>query len=174
MITVVDKKYRYVSVFDPETGLSVRSNIYDVEGKDTGIEPFRGSFPELLDIGIMGYCVHGKKGLCLLSGVECYQDGFNITEKNMSLERFKRIIDQASGRTFQIALGGRGDPDMHEDIVEILYYARSKNVIPNFTTSGYGLKKELLPVIKECCGAVAVSWYRSDYTLKAIKINSDC
>lgn len=30
-------------------------------GKDTGRDPFLASFPELLDIGIMGRCEHGKK-----------------------------------------------------------------------------------------------------------------
>jgi len=170
MIVVADRKYKYVSVFDPETGFSIRSNVYDREGNDTGIDPFRASFPELLDIGVMGHCAHGQSGLCRRSGVECYQEGPVVAESNMPLDRFKKIIDECSGRTFQVALGGRGDPDMHEDFVEMLVYARAKGVVPNFTTSGYGLKKELLPAIKQCCGAVAVSWYRSEHTWRAIEM----
>jgi radical SAM protein with 4Fe4S-binding SPASM domain len=170
VITVVDRKYGFVSLFNPQTGLGVRSNVYDSSGNDTGKDPFMGSFPELLDIGIMGHCAHGKSGLCLQSGVECYQNGLGYEEPNMSLERFRRIIDQCRGRTFQVALGGRGDPDMHEDIVEILRYARENGVVPNFTTSGFGLKESLLPSVKEYCGAVAVSWYRHEYTHATIEL----
>lgn len=170
MIKLHDKQYRYFSLFNEEDGTGVRSNVYDENGKDAGEDPFMGSFPELLDVGIMGHCAHGKSGLCSKSGVQCYQNGIEISENNMPLRSFKRIIDECRGKTFQVALGGRGDPDMHEEIEEIMKYARENGVIPNFTTSGFGLKKELLPAIKEYCGAVAVSWYRSEYTLRAIEM----
>lgn len=170
MITVVDRKYHYVSILDPQTGFSLRTNIFDEKNEDTGKDPFQASFPELLDIGIMGHCEHGLSGLCIQSGVECYQNGLGMVEPNMTLENFKQIIDECQGRTLQVALGGRGDPDMHENFQEIIHYAKEHKVIPNFTTSGFGLRKELLTDIKECCGAVAVSWYRNDYTLKAIDL----
>jgi radical SAM protein with 4Fe4S-binding SPASM domain len=168
MIIVRDTKYNYISIFNPDNGQGIRSNIYDENEQDTGIDPFMGSFPELLDIGIMGSCAHGKSGLCAESGVQCYQNGIYETQPDMTLEDYKKIIDQCKGRTFQVALGGRGDPDMHRDIVSILAYSRENNVVPNFTTSGFGLKEELLPYIKEYCGAAAVSWYRNKFTQKAI------
>jgi len=166
---IEDTKYRYIAYFDPNTGIGARSNIIDSDGNETLEEPFMGSFPDLLDIGIMGYCEHGLSGLCAKSGVQCYQEGSHIIDKHMSFEDFKSIIDQAKGRCFQVALGGRGDPDMHPDIVKILNYAYRNQIVPNFTTSGYGLKDELLPVIKQYCGAVAVSWYRHDITLSTIQ-----
>ncbi len=170
MIIIRDSKYKYISVFNPENGQGIRSGVLDEDMRDTGEDPFMGSFPELLDIGIMGSCAHGRSGLCLKSGVECYQDGLNVSQPDMTLEDFKSVIDQCKGRTFQVALGGRGDPDMHEDIIEMLAYARENNVVPNFTTSGFGLREELMPYVKRYCGAVAVSWYRSEYTLKAISM----
>jgi len=170
MLISADRKYKFVSVFNAATGFSVRSNVYDAAGNDTGRDPFRASFPELLDIGIMGHCAHGRSGLCLKSGVECYQNGLEVAEDNMSFERFARIIDECRGRTFQVALGGRGDPDMHERFADIVRYARTNSVVPNFTTSGFGLSAALLPVIRENCGAVAVSWYRSHYTFAAIEM----
>lgn len=170
MITVNDKKYHYISAFNSENGQGIRSNIYDEYGNDTGIDPFMGSFPELLDVGIMGSCAHGKSGLCLKSGVQCYQNGTFQSEEDMPFDYFKKIIDECKGRTFQVALGGRGDPDMHKDIEKFLEYARENEVVPNFTTSGFGLKEDLLPAIKKYCGAVAVSWYRNEYTLKAIQM----
>lgn len=163
-----DDTYRFAVFFDPLTGQGARSNILDDQGNDTLIEPYRSSFPELLDIGIMGHCAHGESGLCLASGVQCYQKGGSLHEEHLSFDRFKRIIDEAQGKTFQVALGGRGDPDQHPEILKILAYAHHHGITPNFTTSGFGLKRDLLPAIKQYCGAVAVSWYRNTYTLEAI------
>ena len=55
------------------------------------------SMPALIDIGIMGECLHGRRRLCVSSGIECYQDGLNIKQNNMSLPDFKRIIDEIKG-----------------------------------------------------------------------------
>ena len=128
------------------------------------------SFPELLDVGIMGHCVHGKSGLCVKAGVECYQDGLHAAAPNMTLEDFREIVRQCRGKTYQIALGGCGDPDQHEHFAKILDACRSAGIVPNFTTSGLGLNSELAQLCKKHCGAVAVSWYRSTYTLRAIDL----
>jgi len=151
----------------------MRTGILTPNGTDLGVDPFMASFPELLDIGIMGHCKHGLSGLCSKSGVECYQSGSHICAPNMSFKNFKSIIDQVKGRTFQVALGGRGDPDQHEDFVKIIRYASENGVVANFTTSGLGLNSILLPAIKRFCGAVAVSYYRSTYTDRAIKMLAD-
>ncbi len=169
MIIVKDEKYHYLSIFNPEDGTGIRSNVYEGNFSVTEIEPFMGSFPELLDIGVMGSCAHGKSGLCFQSGVECYQSGSLVQEPDMPLDKFKRLVDQAKGRTFQIALGGRGDPDMHPDFIAMIKYARENNIVPNFTTSGFGFKDELLDPIKTYCGAAAVSWYRNKYTFRALE-----
>jgi radical SAM protein with 4Fe4S-binding SPASM domain len=173
MKTIYDQKNSYIATFDEESGFSARSGILTEDGTETEIDPFGASFPELLDIGIMGHCKHGLSGLCLQSGVECYQSGSEINAPNMSFENFKAIIDEIKGRTFQIALGGRGDPDQHEDFIKILQYSSENGVVPNFTTSGLGLHKIHLPAIKRFCGAVAVSYYRNEYTDKAIEMLTD-
>lgn len=164
-----DTRYRYISYYDPLSGVGARSSVYDAQGKETNQEPFMGSLPDLLDIGIMGHCAHGLSGLCAQSGIQCYQEGAHRIEPHLSFEDFKALIDQANGHVFQVALGGRGDPDMHPDIIKILHYCYHHDITPNFTTSGYGLKDELLPMIKQYCGAVAVSWYRHAITLSTIK-----
>lgn len=61
----------FISCFDEKKGRYIRTGIIK-DGKDIGIDPFMASFPELLDIGIMGHCKHGQKGLCLQAGIECY------------------------------------------------------------------------------------------------------
>ena len=47
------KRYPYLSAFDEDTGLYFRTGILK-DGKDTGIDPFRADFPELLDGSVVG------------------------------------------------------------------------------------------------------------------------
>lgn len=168
-VTKIKKDKNFISCFNQETGFYFRTGILE-DGKDTGIDPFMASFPELLDVGIMGHCIHGKTGLCQKAGIGCYQDGLHSNNPNMSLEDFKKIAEQCKGKTFQFALGGCGDPDQHEHFEEILKVCKENDIVPNFTTSGFGMTKALAKLCKQYCGAVAVSWYRSPYTIKAIKL----
>lgn len=167
--TKIKKDKNFISCFNQETGFYFRTGILE-NGKDTGVDPFMASFPELLDVGIMGHCIHGKTGLCQKAGIGCYQDGLHSNNTNMSLEDFKKIAEQCKGKTFQFALGGCGDPDQHEHFEEILKVCKENGIVPNFTTSGFGMTKALAKLCKQYCGAVAVSWYRSPYTLKAINL----
>lgn len=170
---IVDKKYRFISAFDTETGAYVRTGVLDDKGKDTGVDPFMASFPHLIDVGVMGHCIHGKTGLCVKAGIGCYQSGLLVEQPNMAVEDFRWIAEQCRGRCNQLALGGRGDPDQHERFEELLQISRENNLVPNFTTSGYGITPELASICKKYCGAVAVSWYRSEYTLNAIQMLLD-
>ena len=166
---VTDKKYNFKYAFDTDTGAYVRTGILDDKGEDTRVDPFMGSFPHLIDVGVMGHCIYGKTGLCVKAGIGCYQSGLTVEQPNMTLEDFEWIAKQCKGRCNQLALGGRGDPDQHENFEEILRISRENNLVPNFTTSGYGLTGEHAELCKRYCGAVAVSWYRSEYTLNAIQ-----
>ncbi|MEY8233021.1 SPASM domain-containing protein [Oscillospiraceae bacterium 50-16] len=159
----------FISFFNETTGHYVRSGIIK-NGVESAEDPFMASFPELLDVGIMGHCRHGQSGLCLQAGVECYQDGLHANAPNMALEDFEEIVRQCRGKTYQIALGGCGDPDQHEHFADILETCHQAGIVPNFTTSGLGLNSELAQLCKKHCGAVAVSWYRSTYTLRAIDL----
>lgn len=165
---VVDEKYKFISMFNPKTGAYVRTGILDENGQDTGVDPFMASFPHLIDVGIMGHCIHGKTGLCVKAGIGCYQSGLTIEQPNMPLDDFSKIAKQCCGKVNQFALGGRGDPDQHEHFKEILISCRENGIVPNYTTSGYGMTKELADLSKQYCGAVAVSWYRHGYTQQAI------
>lgn len=159
----------FISFFNETTGHYVRSGIIK-NGVESAEDPFMASFPELLDVGIMGHCRHGQSRLCLQAGVECYQDGLHANAPNMALEDFEEIVRQCRGKTYQIALGGCGDPDQHEHFADILETCHQAGIVPNFTTSGLGLNSELAQLCKKHCGAVAVSWYRSTYTLRAIDL----
>ena len=165
-----DEKYSFRTAFDTETGAYIRTGILDENGNDTGVDPFMASYPHLIDVGIMGHCIHGKTGLCAKAGIGCYQSGMLVEEPNMTVEDFKWIAEQSKGRCNQFALGGRGDPDQHEHFEEILKICHNNMIVPNFTTSGYGMTPEIAELCKKYCGAVAVSWYRNDYTLQAIQM----
>ena len=165
----VDTKNNFIELFNSHTGFYIRSGVIQ-NGVDTGIDPFMRNFPQLIDIGIMGSCVHGSNGLCIKSGVQCYQNGLKIHKPNMSLENFKKIVDQCKGRTFQFALGGRGDVDQHEYFKDILSYCQDNQIIPNFTSSGLGFTEDIVDTCKRYCGAVAISWYRAEHTYKAINM----
>lgn len=165
-----DRQYRFKSAFDTKTGAYIRTGILDDNGKDTGVDPFMASFPHLIDVGVMGHCIHGKTGLCAKAGIGCYQSGMLVEQPNMTVENFRWIAQQCKGRCNQLALGGRGDPDQHEYFEEMLKISRENMLVPNFTTSGYGMTDKLAKICRNYCGAVAVSWYRSEYTLNAIQL----
>ena len=141
----------YEIFFNTFTGVELTRG---VNGKD---DPFYLELPSLLDIGIMGHC----KNKCYF----CYQG--HINEPNMKLEDFKTIIDQVKHHTNQVALGGRGDPNHHENFKEIVFYARENGIVPNYTTSGINLTDEQIEISK-MCGAVAVSDYGTEHTYNAI------
>lgn len=166
---IIRRDKNFLSFFDETIGNYIRTGIIK-DGRDTGEDPFMASFPELLDVGIMGHCRHGRSGLCLKSGVECYQNGLHADLPNMTVDDFEFIARQCRGKTFQFALGGCGDPDQHECFEEILEICHQNKIVPNFTTSGFGLTEDAVKLCKKYCGAVAVSWYRSDYTLRAVNM----
>jgi len=165
----IDTDNSFYELFDSYTGLYIRSGIME-DGKDTGVDPFMRSFPSLIDVGVMGQCAHGMSGYCQKSGTQCYQNGLSTVRDNMSLENFCRIVDQCRGRVFQLALGGRGDVDQHENCENLLAYSRDNGIMPKFTTSGFGLTHRIVDMLKEYVGAVAISWYRADYTHRSIKM----
>jgi hypothetical protein len=142
----------YVLLFNPKTGEEILTGI------NGHPDPFVLDFPSMLDIGIMGHCDNHCEF--------CYQG--DKYEPNMSLEGFKRIIDQSKDYVNQVALGGRGDPNQHENFEEILEYCVKNNVVPNYTTSGIRLTDKQISISKEYCGAVAVSMYYKDHTYNAL------
>ena len=151
MIIYRDERFGFVELFNEQNGTLVRSN--DSHGSD----PFMRSFPELLDVGVMGHCTSSQ--YCRNAGIDCYQQEFHVAYPHMPLEDFDLIARQACGKTFQIALGGAGDPNKHPEFEEILKICRYYRIVPNLTTSGFDLTDKEIDCINKYCGAVAVSWY---------------
>lgn len=159
MATFYDIENRFSEYFNPMTGMYIRSGVIDENGKDTGVDPFMRCFPSLIDIGIMNHCVCASK-----CKVDCYQKAISRTGSNMSLYDYCSIMEQCKGKVFQVALGGAGDPDTHEDFENILKRTVENGIVPNFTTSGIAMTKEKAELCRKYCGAVAVSEHNAVYT----------
>lgn len=142
---------KYEIYFDSRKGIEI------LKGCNGNKDPFFTELPLMFDIGIMGHC----KNRCSI----CYQG--REFEEHMKLEDFKIIIDQIKHHATQIALGGRGDPNLHPNFKEIIEYSRKNEVVPNYTTSGIGITKDQIKISK-MCGAVAVSDYGKSYTYRAL------
>lgn len=104
VIVHYDKLLNYKYSFNTKTGLSIRTGIF-VDGKETTEDVFSARFPHLIDVGIMGHCSHGKSGLCLKSGVQCYQDGLNIHEKTWISVILKESQKNVKGLRISLLLG---------------------------------------------------------------------
>ena len=154
MILYFDKKFKFYEIFNPTNGLLIRSNC-----KKSKKNPTLRAFPELLDVGIMGNCHNSINKICEKAGIACYQNGIVCKQDDMNLKNYKKILKQSYHKVFQIALGGRGDPNKHKFFKEFLYETRKADIIPNLTTSGVDLSDDEVLNIKKYCGAVAVSHY---------------
>lgn len=151
------KNDKYMIIFDPKTGFEL------LDGINGNPDPFILDYPSLMDIGIMGHCDNN----CVF----CYQG--DRYQDNMTLNHFKMIVDQSRDFVNQIALGGRGNPNKHENFEDIVKYCRDNKIMPNYTTSGKDLTDDEVRITKDYCGAVAVSMHEKDYTWRAIEMFSN-
>ena len=62
MIIYKDKKYSFVEWFNEKNGFLMRSNIIK-DGEETSVMPEMRSYPELIDVGIMGTCKACNNGI---------------------------------------------------------------------------------------------------------------
>lgn len=158
MLFYRDKLYNFFEVFNQKNGSLLRSGVIN-NGELTATPPPMRAFPELVDVGIMGKCHAAKHGLCRSFGIDCYQNGHINDSRNMSLDGFKKILNQCKNRVYQLVFGGAGDPVKHENLLEILKLTRESGIVPNLTTTGYMLTDYEASLLGEYCGAVAVSYY---------------
>lgn len=157
----VYKSENYNQVFNPQTGF------HSYWGKTLQDNPEYAPHPAILDMEIMsGYC----RGNCKY----CYKDnGLGKTFKCMSLDTFKALLSKMNLDILtQIAFGICDIQPLTHSMWDIFRYSKEKGIIPNFTTTGIGLTKDMAHVIKEICGAVAVSII-SQESIEAVKLLLD-
>ncbi len=158
---------------DKETGLFIRwgETIED----DPSFSPYG---PEILDLEI-------STGGCSGNCPWCYKSNTKGKGTNMKLDTFRDILDRfmvnvvrlddtyiglehqkpwandkyrAPLNLGQVAFGIT-DADANPDFPDMLEYCNEVGIVPNYTTSGYGMTDSLFDLTSRVCGAVAVSVY---------------
>ena len=143
--------HSYNCFFSKTTGLNIRFGKEVEEGAE-----YCELGPEILDLEIsVGGCppVSGSSN-CKY----CYKNNTNRAPENMSFETFKKIVDSFPVNLSQIAFGITG-LKTNPDLPKMFSYCREIGIIPNVTTVGVDMDDEILDVLCEKCGAVAVSCY---------------
>ncbi|HBY20784.1 MAG TPA: hypothetical protein DEG71_07220 [Clostridiales bacterium] len=154
----IHKSKDYNWIFNTKTGL------FNRWGESIKDDPqFSPIGPEILDIEISTVCHQGCKF--------CYKKNVSIG-KNMSLETFKIILDKVKKNLGQVAFG-IGDLNANPDLLSMMWYCKTNNIIPNITINGYGLNDQSACQLAEICGAVSISNYDKDVCYNAVKLLTD-
>lgn len=158
----------YSSQFDEKTGALVRvvevpNNRYDTpwerlpEDNDFykrypsryyGGAAFSPS-PETVDVCITDRCGFG----CTY----CYMDS-KPRRAHAPAELVEKIITGFDTAPYQMAIGG-GEPTLHPEFPDILRRVRALGTVPNYTTNGETLRKEVIKATNEVCGGVAMTYH---------------
>ncbi|MDD5589188.1 MAG: hypothetical protein PHP92_03990 [Candidatus Nanoarchaeia archaeon] len=160
-IVKVFKSKDYNLRFNTKTGLTIR---YGKELKDN---PLYAPAPELLDIEI-------SSGKCNGDCSYCYKSNSSKQENQyMSFKIFKKIFKKFNLKILTQIAFGITDVNSNPDIWKIFEYIKKRNVIPNYTTNGYGVTKEIAIKTSKLCGAVAISFKNKEITYNAVKMFTD-
>jgi organic radical activating enzyme len=120
---------------------------YIDEEKEMGTPPV----PEFMDISITHKCT--------ANCTYCYQRSTENGEH--SKDPIDRLSTYFSGipkneLPFQIAYGG-GEPTLHPEFIDILRWTAEQGIVPNYTTNGMHLTKEILEATEKYAGGAAVT-----------------
>lgn len=134
-----------------------------------------GDAPSEAAVPIAPESVHLQlNNVCNLRCPSCYVTLQAKDEGSLPLERLMTLVDElAELGVFQLALGG-GEPLMSPNFVPIVGYARQKGILPNVTTNGWLITKELIAQIRDAIGEVRLSfndWISVNHDFLAEKAN---
>lgn len=154
-----DKNYR--ALFNEDTKQTLRLAIDPTKP----ILPL--DYPELLDVSLGTRCY----GNCPYCYTDASQYGVNYIESPQKVLRWFGSM-KPEQRPFQVAIGGGGEPTLHPEFPQVLYNFATMGIVPNYTTNGMHLSKDVLNATINYCGGVAVSCHpHLDYCWeKAVEI----
>lgn len=147
-----DIKANYRAIFDE--GETIRSRIIPSEPITTP------TTPEIEDVAINSKCF-ANCSYCYTSATKHGTNFENVVEK--ALDVWGSLPQNQ--RPFQIAIGGAGEPTLHPDFSNFVKIVRSLGIVPNYTTNGMHLSKDVLKATEEFCGGVAISYHPHIYTV---------
>jgi len=121
------------------------------------------SVPETIHFSVTGRCDQACAG-CFYSA----KPGSDVAATDAPFHLFERVVQKAGQvRVFQIALGG-GEPLLHPQLVDMVRLARAHNLVPNLTTNGNRLTRELAMTLKDTgLGQVQISLNGADEAANA-------
>jgi len=119
--------------------------------------------PETIHFSVTGRCDQACAG-CFYSA----RPGSTVSAQDAPWALFERVILEAEqARVFQIALGG-GEPLLHPRLVDMVRLAREHSVVPNLTTNGNLLTREMAHELKEAgLGQAQISLNGADEAVNA-------
>ena len=92
---------------------------------------------------------------CNLKCVHCYQDAEEATERELSTDEAKKMIDEIARAGFKIMIFSGGEPLLRPDIYELVAHAASRGLRPVFGSNGTLITPEAAARLKEA-GACAM------------------
>jgi pyrroloquinoline quinone biosynthesis protein E len=146
----------------PDGALAMVEAVRDAAPTTTA-PPHSLSVPETIHFSVTGRCDQACAG-CFYSA----RTGSNVAATHAPFPLFEQVVRQAEQvRVFQIALGG-GEPLLHPQLVEMVRLAHAHNLVPNLTTNGNRLTRELSLALKEAgLGQVQISLNGADEATNA-------
>lgn len=103
-------------------------------------------FPKLYIVSKFPTCLNIEiTNACNLKCIMCYNNDVTVEKGIMDLKLYKKIIDEGSKHNLNsIKLSWRGEPLLNKNIVEMIKYAKEKNILEvSFNTNGLLLTEEL-------------------------------
>lgn len=95
---------------------------------------------------------------CPVACSDCYleagPDRAPVTDAEAVRARLRELAQQG---VFQVALGG-GELAMDDTVLELAAEVRALGMLPNLTTSGFGLTEDRARALAACMGQINVSW----------------
>jgi len=140
-------------VYGPPDGSSERVAECLEAARTTPAPPRSLAAPETIHFSVTGRCDQACAG-CFYSA----RPGSDVSAEHAPWELFRQVVYEAEkARVFQIALGG-GEPLLHPRLVEMVRLAREHHLVPNLTTNGNRLTRDLATVLQEAgLGQVQIS-----------------
>ena len=92
---------------------------------------------------------------CNLKCVHCYQDAEEATERELTTDEAKKMIDEIARAGFKIMIFSGGEPLLRPDIYELVAHAASRGLRPVFGSNGTLITDEVARRLKEA-GAAAM------------------
>lgn len=144
--TRIDKEANYKAVFF--NGKTVRMRI------DNSLPITVPAYPEIEDVAINNKCF-ANCSYCYTSATKSGTNFENIIEKANKVWGTLEL----NNRPFQIAIGGAGESTIHPLWKDFVKSVKELGIMPNYTTNGMHLTKEILQATEDFCGGVALSYH---------------